>query len=85
MEDRFIAMRLWPAAPESDAPLFEHINMEFNLHDHKVTAETAAKDHHGEPIYSYDFTPGSVETIEPVSDRSAPVSELIEGALANLP
>ena len=75
----------WTTAPASDAPLFEHINVEYNLHDGIVTAETAAKNHHGEALYSYEFTPNSVQTIEPVAAKAAPVSEMISNALANLP
>jgi hypothetical protein len=85
-QDKFATekMGFWNTAPASDTPLFEHINLEFNIHDGIVTAETAAKNHHGESLYSYEFTPNSVQTIEPVS-AVAPVSELISNALANLP
>ena len=72
-------------APASDAPLFEHFNVDFNMHDQIVTAETAAKDHHGNPLYSWTFAPDSTETVAPVAPVAAPVSELIENALANLP
>lgn len=88
MQDKFVEERMafWTNAPASDAPLFQHITMDFNMHDKIVTAETAAKDHRGNPIYSYEFTPDSVETVAPTSTQSAaPVSELIENALAKLP
>ena len=87
MNDRLDDAReaLWKHAPESDAPLFEHIEVEFNLQDHIITAETAARDHQGNPIYSYEFSENSVETIEPAVPSAAPVSELISDALANLP
>ena len=78
-------MALWKDAPASDAPLFDFIEMDFNLHDDVITAETAAKDHHGKPIYSYTYTPDSVETVEPAAPAVAPVSELIQNALAGLP
>ena len=87
MNDRLDDAReaLWKHAPESDAPLFEHIEVEFNLQDHIITAETAARDHQGNPIYSYEFSENSVETIEPAVPSAAPVSEMISDALANLP
>ena len=75
----------WSDAPASDSALFEHINLEYNLHEGIITAETAAKNHHGEALYSYEITPNSVQTIEPVENTSAPVSEMISTALANLP
>lgn len=76
-------MAFWPKAPASDAILFEHLNLDFNMHDRTVTAETAAKDHHGEPLYSYEISTDAVETVQPVA--AAPVSELIQNALDSIP
>jgi hypothetical protein len=48
-QEKFATERtgFWSNAPASDAILFEHINVEYNLHDGVVTAETAAKNHYG--------------------------------------
>ena len=43
---------------ENDKEMFTHLNLEFDLSNSKITAETAAKDIHGVPIYSYEYISG---------------------------
>ena len=55
---------LWPNAPMKDSEMLEHINIEFNLNDGIVTAETMARDHHGIPKYEYVYDTNTDNTVE---------------------
>ena len=48
---------MWPDAKMKDREMFTHLNFEFDLNGGQITAETAAKDYHGVPLYSnvYDL------------------------------
>ena len=48
---------MWPdSAKLNDKEMFSHLNFDINLANGKVTAETAAKDYHGKPLYQLDFS-----------------------------
>ena len=55
---------LWPDAPMKDAPMFGHLNIDFDLHKGVINVETAAKDHHGRPQYEYIYDTKSDNTVE---------------------
>ena len=42
---------MWPDAKMKDREMFTHLNFEFDLGGGIITAETAAKDYHGVPLY----------------------------------
>ena len=69
---------LWPDARLKDKEMFSHLNIEFDLNGEKITAETAAKDYHGVPIYQYvydtaDKTAIEITNIEEEGIKEAPV------------
>ena len=43
--------------------MFEHINLEFDLVENKIKAETAAKDSNGVPVYQYIYDVKEKQTI----------------------
>ena len=58
--------------------MFTHLNIEFDLNGDKITAETAAKDYHGVPIYQYvydtaDKTAIEITNIDDEGIKEAPV------------
>ena len=55
---------MWPEAKMKDKEMFTHLNFEFDLNGGKITAETAAKDYHGVPLYQYVYDMNAKE-IEP--------------------
>ena len=50
--------------------MFTHLNFEFDLNGGKITAETAAKDYHGVPLYQYVYDMNAPE-IEPEIDEQS--------------
>ena len=44
--------------------MFTHLNIEFDLGGDKITAETAAKDYHGVPIYQYIYDTAEKSAVE---------------------
>ena len=71
---------MWPDAKMKDKEMFTHLNFEFDLGKGEITAETAAKDYHGVPIYSHVYdtstppTPSATVETAPVAE-AAPVAE----------
>ena len=55
---------MWPDARIKDKEMFTHLNLEFDLNNNKITAETAAKDYHGVPIYQYIYNSDEKMAIE---------------------
>ena len=55
---------MWPDARLKDKEMFTHLNLEFDLNNNKVTAETAAKDYHGVPIYQYIYDTREQSAVE---------------------
>lgn len=55
---------MWPDARLKDREMFTHLNLEFDLNNSKITAETAAKDYHGVPIYQYIYDTKETSAIE---------------------
>jgi len=55
---------MWPDARLKDREMFTHLNLEFDLNNSKITAETAAKDYHGVPIYQYIYDTNEKSAIE---------------------
>ena len=47
-----------------DKEMFKHLNLEFNLKEKQITAETAAKDYHGVPHYQYVYDTADKTGIE---------------------
>ena len=77
---------MWPEAKMKDKEMFTHMNFEFDLGNGAITAETAAKDYHGVPIYShvYDTNPPvhvTTETGVAVVEVPAPVDTETIGAV----
>ena len=42
---------MFPDVGMEDKEMFTHLNLEFDISNEKITAETAAKDYHGVPLY----------------------------------
>ena len=55
---------MWPDARIKDKEMFTHLNLEFDLNNNKIVAETAAKDYHGVPIYQYIYNTEEKSAIE---------------------
>lgn len=56
LKDEDTVQGIWPESQNlADKEMFSHLNFEIDLANKKVIAETAAKDFHGKPLYSYDF------------------------------
>ena len=51
LQDEEEMEKMFPFARLSDKEMFTHLNLEFDLNNEKITAETAAKDYHGVPMY----------------------------------
>ena len=60
---------MWPDAKMKDKEMFTHLNFEFDLNGGRITAETAAKDYHGVPLYQYVYDMNA-EEIEPEIEES---------------
>ena len=54
LQDRKKIEAMWPNAPV-DADLFAHLELDIDLRDGEVTAETAARDIYGNPLFSHLF------------------------------
>jgi len=57
--------------------MFTHLNIEFDLNDDKITAETAAKDYHGVPHYQYVYNTSDKSAIE-ITNTEAEVGQVIQ-------
>jgi len=64
LQDKKNLQTLWPEARMKDFSMFDHINFEFDLTGSKITAETAAKDSYGVPVYQYIYDVKEKEKIE---------------------
>ena len=51
LQDETEMEKMFPFASLSDKEMFTHLNLEFDLNNEKITAQTAAKDYHGAPMY----------------------------------
>lgn len=47
--------KMFPFARLTDKEMFSHLHLEFDLNNDKITAQTAARDHHGAPMYQFQF------------------------------
>ena len=54
LQDRKRIEAMWPSAPVDDN-LFAHLELDVDLKEGTVTAETAARDIRGDPLYAYLF------------------------------
>ena len=52
MKDQQRIVEVWPNAP-GDIDMFSHLELTFDLHEGKVTTETAAKDINGEAYFKH--------------------------------
>ena len=57
-----------------DAEMFEHLNVEFDLHNGLVNVETMAKDNHGKPRYEYIVDTNTHNSVEIANDGSDEVA-----------
>ena len=64
LQDQDQIEHMWPDARLKDKEMFTHLNIEFDLDGEKITAETAAKDYHGVPIYQYVYDTADKSAIE---------------------
>ena len=55
LQDETEMEKMFPFASLSDKEMFTHLNLEFDLNNEKITAQTAAKDCHGAPMYQFVF------------------------------
>ena len=69
------ASDLWPDAPLKDAEMFTHLNIEFDLGAGLIEIETAAKDIHGEPFYTYELQPHAAAEESDEEDAAGSDSE----------
>ena len=76
---------MFPTAPDSDKALFEHLNLALDLHNNKVTVETAAKDNHGDPYYKYVHSKNAVETETPVAAAPTATAATVPTQKAEIP
>ncbi len=68
-----------------DLDLFSHLELTFDLHDNKVTTETAAKDIHGESYYKHILDTATDSAIAMTGTditHYRPPSETTTGAVA---
>ena len=54
LSDQNEIKKLWPNAP-TNVDIFSNLNLEFDLKDGTVQAQTAARDSRGHPVYQYLF------------------------------
>ena len=51
LQDESQIENMFPDVGKEDKEMFTHLNLEFDISNEKITAETAAKDYHGVPLY----------------------------------
>ena len=55
LQDEEEMEKMFPFARLTDKEMFAHLHLEFDLNNDKITAQTAARDHHGVPMYQFQF------------------------------
>ena len=82
LQDHNVLANIWPDVPREHHDMFGYLNVEFDLHESKVTIETAAKGFSGSSIKKKEYNVKGEFNIESKpKETSTPIEPTINQAV----